>query len=376
MKHEMTSTLSCHSWADLLKNYALMTALPKGFLLKSSTQRTMMVNPAATAEKLVPLIDKSWKIIMASDSIILYTGKNSVMSVMFMTGRVDIQVYCSDLGAEVLAEKVIKPFEKFKFENKDDGGVWVNFCFSNGMNVERNTQFLRCPTWAELQENYPWTCRNELGRTIQMNKPWADGRLMIWHGQPGTGKTFAIRSLLMAWRERFNFVIVTDPEKMLANPAYYYEISSAPNMNSVPGAQPQDDEDDESSDSKKKRLLFIIEDSGDLSSAESRKKHWDKFGKLLNITDGLIGQGREDIFLLTFNEELKAIDPAMVRPGRCISQLEFKKFSTEEAQKWLSKNGLGHLEPSGSDTFEDASLAELYQMKAKAHAKKNVPVTV
>jgi SpoVK/Ycf46/Vps4 family AAA+-type ATPase len=240
--------------------------------------------------------------------------------------------------------------------------------------VERNTQFMRCPTWSEIQENYPMACRGELGRIMHMKRPWADGRLMIWHGPPGNGKTFGIRSLLMAWREQFNFIIVADPEKMMASPSYYYEVASAPNMNSVPGSQPQDDDDEDSSVSKKKRLLFILEDTADLISTESRQRHWDKFGKLLNITDGLIGQGREDIFLISFNEQLEAIDPAITRPGRCISRVEFPKFTQEEAQEWLAKNKLSHLETSGADTLEPVTLAELYQMKAKA--KKQVPVTV
>lgn len=371
MNHAIVSTNYSHSTSDLLKNHAILKALPSDFVLQSSSNKGLMIDPKVTIDKLLPLI-KGWKPIVVLDSTIYFKGKKAVMSASFVPGRVDVHVYSAGFDAEAVADKILEPFQKFKFENKEEGGVWVNFCYAGSMGgVERNTQFMRCPTWSEIQENYPASCRNELSRSIKMKKPWADGRLMIWHGEPGTGKTFAIRSLLMAWRDQFNFVIVADPEKLMASPSYYYEVASQPNMNSVPGAQPQNDDDDEdASTSKKKRLLFIIEDSADLITTASRQRHWDKFGKLLNITDGLIGQGREDIFLLTFNEQLEAIDPAIIRPGRCISRLEFQKFSTEEAQEWLAKRKLGHLEPSGADM----ALAELYQMKAKA--KKQVPVTV
>jgi hypothetical protein len=374
MNHAIHSTQYCHSWGDLLKSSALMSALPKKFILKSSASRSLPINPAITPLELIPLV-KGWKPIMATESTVTYMSKGAVLTASFLTGRVDLHVYSSDPRAEEIVEKAMAPFEKFKFENKEENGVWVNFCYSGVGGVSRNTQFLRCPKWSEIQGNYPSVGQDELGRLMKMKRPWNDGRLMIWHGDPGTGKTFAIRSLLMAWRERFNFVIVTDPEKLMANPAYYYEISSAPNMNSIPGAQSQDDDDGDSSESKKKRLLFIIEDSADLISVESRQRHWDKFGKLLNITDGLIGQGREDIFLLTFNEELEEIDPAIVRPGRCISRVEFGKFTPEDSEKWLEKNCQGGLRAAEADVpGVEASLAELYQIKA--NIKKQVTVTV
>ncbi len=372
MNHALVSTNYSHSMGDMLKSHAILKALPSDFVLQSSAQKGLMIDPNLTPDKLMPLI-KGWKPIVVLDQTIFFKQKKMILSATFMAGRVDVHVYSAALDAEAVADAIIKPFEKFRFENKEEGGVWVNFSYAGSMGgVERNTQFLRCPTWAEIQGNYAPSCVGELDRLMKMKKPWNHGRLMIWHGFPGTGKTFAIRALLMAWRDRFNFVIVTDPEKLLANPSYYYEVASAPNMNSVPGAQ--SDDDDDSSQSKKKRLLFIIEDSADLLSVESRKRHWDKFGKLLNITDGLIGQGREDIFLPTFNEKIEEIDPAVTRPGRCISRLEFQKFTSDEAKDWISKNAMGPMEPSGADTFEDVSLAELYQMKAKA--KKPVPVSV
>jgi hypothetical protein len=44
------------------------------------------------------------------------------------------------------------------------------------------------------------------------------GRLLLWHGDPGTGKTNAIRSQLGEWRFWAEFQFVTDPEAFLSNP--------------------------------------------------------------------------------------------------------------------------------------------------------------
>jgi len=373
MNSGLSSTQYCHSWPDLLKSHAVLSSIAKSFKLRSSSTKGLALNPGIPVEKLTPLVGKNWQVVLSHDTVLLCKSKTALLSIAFSMGRVDLQVLSSGSDADQIAAKTIEPFEKYKFENKEENGVWVNFSYSTtGVGVERNTQFIRCPQWSEIEDNYPSVCRSELAGLMAMKRPWNAGRLLIFHGQPGTGKTFGIRALLMAWRDRFNFVVVTDPEKLLASPSYYYEVASAPNMNSVPGA-PSPDDDDDSSTSKKKRILFIIEDSGDLISVASRKSHWDKFGKLLNVTDGLIGQGREDAFLMSFNEELENIDPAIVRPGRCISKVEFSKFTPQESADWLSRNGARSAERVGSD---DLSLAELYQLKGIAKPKKSVPVTV
>jgi hypothetical protein len=36
----------------------------------------------------------------------------------------------------------------------------------------------------------------------------------LWHGEPGTGKTFAIRALALAWKEWCRFEYVIDPVQL------------------------------------------------------------------------------------------------------------------------------------------------------------------
>lgn len=61
------------------------------------------------------------------------------------------------------------------------------------------------------------------------------------------------------------------------------------------------------------------------------------------------------MILLTTNEELGRLHPALTRPGRCLAQVEFKRFQPAEARCWL---------PYGTEQPEaDATLAELLERR-------------
>lgn len=123
-----------------------------------------------------------------------------------------------------------------------------------------------------------------------------------------------------------------------------------------------------------RRRLFVLEDAADLIIQESRSNHYDKIGKLLNMTDGLFGQGREDVFLVTFNEEVERVDPAFLRPGRCIGQVRFMEFGAEEASDWFRAHGV-KCEAGGELTIAEMYARMLEGEGASGHAaKKTGPI--
>jgi len=65
--------------------------------------------------------------------------------------------------------------------------------------------------------------------------------------------------------------------------------------------------------------VFVLEDAEQLLRKETGGP---AMGKLLNLADGLLGQGLRCLFLVTTNEPLGRIHPAVVRPGRCVAQVE------------------------------------------------------
>jgi hypothetical protein len=109
--------------------------------------------------------------------------------------------------------------------------------------------------------------------------------------------------------------------------------------------------------------LLMLEDCDELISGEAKASAGQSLSRLLNLTDGLLGQGRNALIAITTNEDLASLHPAVVRPGRCLASIEVGRLSYAEAVAWLgTAAGVG---PDG------ATLAELYALKTGAQ-----PVTV
>ena len=186
---------------------------------------------------------------------------------------------------------------------------------------------IEVPTWAEIAGNYPAAVRRRLGALMGEGfEPGLGGRLILWHGEPGTGKTFALRALGWEWRSWCDLHYVTDPETFFgSSPTYMLEVLLA-------------DEDDDEGEPERWQLL-VLEDTGELLAADAKERTGQGLSRLLNVVDGLIGQGLRVLVLVTTNEPLRRLHAAVSRPGRCAAQVEFTPFTAVEARDWLDRNG-------------------------------------
>jgi hypothetical protein len=165
--------------------------------------------------------------------------------------------------------------------------------------------------WSEISHLYPAALVASMDRLVDYEPGDDDPRLLLWHGLPGTGKTTAVRALLDAWREWTDPVVVSDPETLLADGRYLRRVLL--------------DADDDDQD---RWRLVVLEDAEALLQARGGGP---LVGRLLNLADGLLGQGLRCLFLLTTNQTVDLIHPALVRPGRCLSLLGFGALSAAEA---------------------------------------------
>lgn len=176
---------------------------------------------------------------------------------------------------------------------------------------------LQVPVWADIAENYSDGTRAALA-TLMASRPASSG-LHLWYGPPGTGKTTAIRALTHAWGEDCDVHVITDPEAFFAHPQYLLDV-----------IRPRDGAGGH---------LIVLEDAGEFVARDAKVHHGQGLSRLLNITDGMLGEGMALQVLITTNEPVDALHEAARRPGRSTSRIEFAEFSEDEARAWCAARG-------------------------------------
>ncbi len=204
--------------------------------------------------------------------------------------------------------------------------VLVDFLrISSGSSSSSYSRRINVPSWHDIKSNYPPQVRSRIASLHDITPKRLDdqgARLIVWHGPPGTGKTYAIRSLVSKWRKWCNPEILLNPEQLTFNPDSLEDIVLDDNK-SGPNGRPW--------------RLLIIEDADALLKSRTFDGFKTPLDHLLNLTDGMLGQGTKVIILLTTNAKVSNLPPALVRPGRCLSLIEFAPFTARQAREWLGQ---------------------------------------
>lgn len=230
----------------------------------------------------------------------------------------------------------------------EDGTVPITFWANSKHGPVARLRKIEASRWTPIESNYTATVRSELAALMGWtNGPPVDGQLLLWQGPPGTGKSWALRALASEWAPWAEFNYITDPDSFfIDDTSYMIEVLLHDSYDAIEPVS--GDVYSESDDDGKWRVL-ILEDTGELLSANAKEKYGQGLSRLLNVVDGMIGQGLKVLALVTTNDELGALHPAVSRPGRCASQIEFAALTDEEAQAW-----------TGQSEVEGATIAELY----------------
>ena len=259
---------------------------------------------------------------------LLCRGENwwAVISVRSSAVFVEYGVNSLEQGRELAATL------KKGLSTKEKSDVTVDYEVWAGRDVpfERTMPDLH---WENVVQNYPLDTREGIERltTLKPNASSRDGRVILFHGPPGTGKTHAVRALLTEWKKWATAVLVLDPENFLDSARYMMTIMERSTLDMT--------------------RVIVIEDADELVAKRGARRSG--LSRLLNAADGILGANGETLFLLSTNAGPDQLDPALTRPGRCLATVCFDPFPIKEANERLGSFG---------PTNSSVTLAEIYRL--------------
>lgn len=259
-------------------------------------------------------------------------------------------------GLEAQVTKFWPPQDDDEPSEDEDPTIEMSFWHhggAHGMIATEHKRDLVIPEWNAIKDNYAPDVQEMYNYlTSEQFVAGEKGRMILWHGPPGTGKTYAIRSLMNDWRKWTKPEYITDPEVFFGHSAHYMM-----NVLLKPTIKVQWDEGRRKAVPTEDWRIIILEDAGEMLSIDARERAGQGLSRLLNAVDGMIGQGLKVLFLMTTNEPLKKMHPAIARPGRTAVECEFGPLSEMQCADWMEKHGM---QPEIDKSY---TLAELYAKK-------------
>lgn len=217
--------------------------------------------------------------------------------------------------------------------------ISVTFTYSNDGDVAEKRRNIDACEWTEIRGNYSGSAVNDLESLVSLApEDLHGGKLAVLYGPPGTGKTHLIRALARSWKSWANITYIVDVDRFFASAGYMLDVLM--------------------SETDNKWKVIICEDAEEYISPESKKTVGQALSRLLNVGDGLVGQGLRVIFIFTTNAFTAALHPAITRAGRCFAKIEIPLLSRWEAAQWLGGD-------AGSNLPDGTSLADLYELRKK-----------
>ncbi|MHB1087554.1 MAG: AAA family ATPase [Acidimicrobiales bacterium] len=221
----------------------------------------------------------------------------AAISIMDSAVTVEFGVQSLERGRE-LAERFNRGLARgWEPESKVLFQIWTN------TDELPSTKSFGDVSWEKIQRNYPVSTRKSLDALARFTRirSSADGRIILFHGPPGTGKTYAVRAMLTAWKHWASAALVLDPEVMLASPSYLLKIMER--------------------DPETSTRLLVFEDADEIVEKNGTRGRGSGLSRLLNLTDGLIGATQDIVVLLTTNASPAVLDAALTGPGAASPRL-------------------------------------------------------
>src|SRR3954452_11279147 len=109
------------------------------------------------------------------------------------------------------------------------------------------------PSWNEVDGNYSAATQDAL-EPVMTARARGHGGLLLWHGEPGTGKSYALRALAREWLDWCDTHFITDPDAYLGGDTSYL-------LDGLMRSRGRD---------RRRWRLIVLEDAGELLAADAR----------------------------------------------------------------------------------------------------------
>lgn len=214
--------------------------------------------------------------------------------------------------------------------NGEENTYWRICSSQGGYYLEKGHS--RCPSNFDVNKLYNDSFLKEDKKISEFIEKDEESGLVILHGEKGTGKSTYIKHLINAHPEKKFVYVPSNLVNLLGDPGFGSFLTTLNNH------------------------TIILEDCENVIA--DRKSNVLSYGSavslLLNMTDGILADDLNIKFICTFNDDMKNIDPALLRKGRCVSKYEFTPLSKEKAEALLKEKGIeAHIE-------KDLTLADIF----------------
>ena len=201
------------------------------------------------------------------------------------------------------------------FTHKNDESVSVNFAFQGPRGpTYREGVFDRLPL-DTVRNNYPPAVVAQTERLLALMREKTHG-LVFLGGPSGTGKSYLIRTILSELRSSRKGLVCSPALDFLRNPGLLLQVAS-----------------------QYKRAIVVLEDVGEvLEQAAQGTGRLEEVSGLLNLSEGLLSILSDTVLIVSSNVPPDKLNPALLRPGRCLARVEVGKLEHEHAQRWLGRD--------------------------------------
>ena len=225
----------------------------------------------------------------------------------------------------------------FTPREREENIYWRLCCSQGGYYLDKGN--IKVPEVLEIEKVYNDDFINEDKKIKDFIEQEDKSGLIILHGEKGTGKSSYIKNLVNAFPTKKFVYVPANLVNLLGDPSFGSFLTTLNNH------------------------VIVLEDCENVIKDRKTNISASGVSLLLNMTDGILSDDLGIKFICTFNEDMKNIDPALLRKGRLICKYEFKPLDAEKATALLKERGkevlltkpitLAELFHYGEDSYEE-----------------------